>query len=105
MAKPRHHVLVCTNTRPTEGPRPSCGGLEIFDELKSQVALAELGAEIMVTRTHCLKHCSRGPVVVVHPENVWYGSVTRSDVAEICASHLANGQPVTRLLMPDIPWE
>jgi (2Fe-2S) ferredoxin len=59
----------------------------------------------MVNRTSCLKHCSQGPVVAVQPDNVWYAGVTPVDVPEILSNHLEKGQPVERLLMPDIPWE
>jgi (2Fe-2S) ferredoxin len=34
---------------------------------------------------------------VVYPEGVWYSFV---DNTEIVDSHLKNGQPVTRLIMP-----
>ena len=61
--------------------------------------------EVLVTRTGCLKHCSRGITVAVHPDNAWYAGVTPADLSEICDSHLRDGQPVTRLEMPDIPWE
>jgi (2Fe-2S) ferredoxin len=105
MPRPRRHVLVCTNTRPAENPRSSCGGQGLFDELRAAVAQGGLGAEVMVSRTFCLKHCSKGPVVVIHPDDVWYSQVTSADVTEICESHLTNGVPVDRLLMPDIPWE
>ena len=105
MPKPRHHVIVCTNTRPPESPRRSCAGQTLFDELKAAVAQAGLAGEVMVTRSFCLKHCSRGPVIVVHPDDIWYSGVTSEDLAEICESHLTNDRPVERLLMPDIPWE
>jgi (2Fe-2S) ferredoxin len=60
----------------------------------------------MVNRTYCLKHCSRGPVVAVQPDNVWYAGVTDADLAEICDAHgEGGGREVERLRMPDIPWE
>jgi (2Fe-2S) ferredoxin len=108
MPKPERHVLVCTNTRPPGLPRGSCGGegsQALFDELKLRVGDAGLADRIMVSRTSCLKHCSRGPVIAIQPDNVWYQAVRAEDLGEICESHLQGGQPVERLLMPDIPWE
>ena len=61
--------------------------------------------EVLVTRTGCLKHCSRGITLAVYPDNVWYAGVRTSDLDEILASHLVGGRPVERLSMPDIPWE
>jgi (2Fe-2S) ferredoxin len=106
--KPERHVLVCLNTRPPGNPKGSCGekGSEvIFDQLKAAVKARGLGGRVIVNRTNCLKHCSRGITVAVYPENVWYSGVSSADVEEICTSHLEGGKVVERLLMPDIPWE
>ncbi len=108
MPKPTRHVLVCTNARPPGNPKGSCGekGAEpVFDALKAMVKERGLASSVIVNRTSCLKHCSRGIAVAVYPENAWYAGVTSADLEEICASHLEGGSPVERLAMPDIPWE
>ena len=64
-----------------------------------------LRQRVIVSRTSCLKHCSRGITMAVYPDNVWYAGVTPADLEEICDSHLERGQPVARLFMPDVPWE
>lgn len=108
MARPERHVLVCTNTRPPGNPKGSCGekGSEaVVEQLKSLVRERGLGRKVIVNRTSCLKHCSRGITVAVQPDNVWYATVGQEEAAEICASHLEGGRTVERLVMPDIPWE
>lgn len=108
MPKPERHILVCTNTRPPGNPKGSCGekGSEaLFETLKSMLRERGLKGRVIVNRTSCLKHCSRGITLAVQPDNVWYGGVTGNDLEEICASHVEGGEPVDRLLMPDIPWE
>jgi len=108
MPKPERHVLVCLNLRPPGNPKGSCGekGSEaVFDALKAMVKERGLGDRVIVNRTNCLKHCSRGITVAVHPDNVWYGGVQQGDLEEIFESHLREGRPVERLSMPDIPWE
>jgi (2Fe-2S) ferredoxin len=108
MPRPQRHVLVCTNARPPGNPKGSCaekGSEGLFDDLKAMVKERGLGSRVIVNRTSCLKHCSRGITVAVYPENVWYAGVTRADLEEICASHLEKGEPLVRLFMPDIPWE
>ena len=108
MPKPRYHVLVCTNVRPADNPKGSCGpkGAEaLVDRWKSMIRGRGLDGQVIVNRTSCLKHCSRGVTVAVQPDNVWYAKVEASDLEEICSAHLENGRPVERLLMPDIPWE
>jgi (2Fe-2S) ferredoxin len=108
MPKPIRQVLICTNTRPPGNPKGSCGekGAEaLADALKARVREAGLEATVMVNRTSCLKHCSRGATVAVQPDNTWYAGVTEADLAEIVESHLQGGRVVQRLEMPDIPWE
>jgi (2Fe-2S) ferredoxin len=108
VAKPERHVLVCTNTRPPGNTKGSCGekGSEsLFEALKSMLRERGLKDRVIVNRTSCMKHCSRGITVAVQPDNVWYAGVTEKDLEEICTSHVEGGAPVERLLMPDIPWE
>ena len=38
---------------------------------------------VTVSSTACLKACDRGPVMVVHPDNVWYGKVDEEAIDEI----------------------
>jgi (2Fe-2S) ferredoxin len=108
MAKPERHVLVCLNARPPGNPKGSCaekGAEAIFDRLKGLVKGSDLADRVIVNRTNCLKHCSRGVTVAVYPDNVWYAQVTLENVDEIFDQHLGQGRPVERLSMPDIPWE
>ena len=108
MPRPERHLLVCLNTRPAGNPRGSCGekGSEaLFESLRKLVRERGLASRVMVSRTGCLKHCSRGPTLAVYPDNVWYAGVKADDLLEIVASHLEAGRPVERLRMPDIPWE
>ena len=108
MSEPERQLLVCVNTRPPGNSRGSCAeknSADLFHELKNLVSERGLANRVMVTRTYCLKHCSRGPVVAVQPDNVWYAAVKPEDLVEIVSSHLEQGRPVERLRMPDIPWE
>ncbi len=109
MPKPRIQVLVCTNEREAGAKKPSCGprgALELYRSLKDKVWDSGVGEDVMVVRTGCLKHCSRGTVVAIQPYNLWYQKVRLEDLDEIVEkSILGEGQEVERLSMPDIPWE
>jgi (2Fe-2S) ferredoxin len=108
MPKPARHVVVCANARPPGSPKGSCaekGAAHVVDRLKTLVRDRDLGERVIVSRSSCLKHCSRGVAIAVQPDNVWYAGVRAEDLEEICSSHLEEGRPVARLLMPDIPWE
>ena len=108
MSKPRVQVLVCTNERPPDAPKPCClarGSLAVYHRFKDRVKELGLRDEVMVVRTGCLKHCSRGITVAVWPHNYWYAGVTAEDVEEILQSSVLGSREVERLRMPDIPWE
>jgi (2Fe-2S) ferredoxin len=108
LPKPERHVLICLNQRLAGHPKGSCvekGAEALFARLKALVSERGLSDRVMVTRTGCLKHCSRGVVLAVYPENVWYAGVGEADLAEICDALLAGGLPLERLRMPDIRWE
>jgi len=108
LAKPERQVLVCTNTRPPGNPKGSCGekGSEaLAEQLKTMIKERGLGERVILNRTTCLKHCSRGISVAVQPDNVWYAGVRPEDLEEVYTSHIEKGCPVERLFMPDIPWE
>ncbi len=58
-----------------------------------------IGGEVFLTNTGCFGICEKGPIVVVYPDNIWYGSVTPDDVREILDTHIEGGKPVERLLL------
>lgn len=109
MPKPQVQILVCTNERPPEGPKPSCGprgSMAVYHRFKDRVKELGIRDQVMVVRTGCLKHCSQGITVAVWPYNLWYRKVTVEDVEEILqTSVLGAGREVERLRMPDIKWE
>lgn len=109
MPKPRIQILVCTKERPPEAKKASCaprGAVEVYLRFKDRVKELGLRDDVMVVRTGCLKHCSRGVTVAIWPYNLWYRRVTVADVEEILrVSVLGEGREVERLAMPDIPWE
>lgn len=108
MPKPAIQILVCVNDRGPDGPKPSCAqhdGLAVYQRLKDLVKERGLRDEVLVTRTGCLKHCSRGTTVAQWPDNVWYGHVRVEDAVEILDAAVNGEGPVARLLMPPGPWE
>ena len=109
MPTPEVQILVCVNDRPPGAPKPSCaprGALEVYRRFKDRVRELGIRDRVMVTRTGCLKHCSRGITVAVWPWNLWYQGVTLDDVDEILErTVMGAGGAVEALRMPDVPWE
>ena len=85
MKKPSYHILVCSSYRNSGEAlgvcsRKGAGGLiQYFME-----EAADRGIDAVVSGTGCLNLCDKGPVIVVHPQNIWYGGITtESQVDEI----------------------
>lgn len=64
----------------------------------------ELYDKIQVTATGCVGPCSEGPTVLVYPEGVMYGGVSKGMVNTIIEEHLLGDKPVQSLLMPAELW-
>ena len=105
MPKPKNHVLICTNQRPEGHPRGSCfqkNSMGVWQKFADILNQKQAFDTVMVSGVRsCLGPCQMGPIVVVYPDGVWYGNVTEADVEEIFESHLINGKPVERLILPD----
>lgn len=104
MPKFERHVFICTNQRDASAPRGSCthdGKGELHGLFKEKMAAAGLKNSVRANKAGCLEQCEHGPVVVVYPEQVWYGFVQPADVEEIVREHLVGGHPVERLVLPD----
>ncbi len=103
MSKPsiyHKHLFICTNQRPANAPRPSCGeahGLELVVAFKKAINDLKLQVPIRAQKSGCLDLCEQGPTVVVYPDGVFYGNVQLSDVEEIVQEHILNDRPVERL--------
>ncbi len=80
------------------------GALDLYRALKDLVRARGLREEVLVTRTGCLRHCSRGPTVVIWPGNLWHGGVTAADASDLLDAALA-GRALDRRPMPPGPWE
>jgi (2Fe-2S) ferredoxin len=107
MPVPRMHWIVCTNDRGAQSTKPCCAhrnGLAVYQKLKDLVRERGLKEEVLVTRSGCLRHCSRGVTVAVWPSNHWYGGVRAEDVALLLEAELA-GEHASICSMPEGPWE
>jgi (2Fe-2S) ferredoxin len=97
MNKPNHHIFVCSSSRINGQQKGFCfskSAVDIVNNFMEEVQ--DRGLEIMVTNTGCFGICDKGPIVVIYPEGIWYGSVTPDDVEEIMDA-LEEGTEVKRL--------
>lgn len=86
MEKPKYHIFVCTSSRLTGENKGFCiqkNGAEIIQAFNEEIMDRDLDSEVMVTNTGCFGLCSMGPIVMIYPNQIWYGKVTVDDVEEI----------------------
>jgi (2Fe-2S) ferredoxin len=87
------HVFVCTHGEYC----PFDGSADVHRLLKDGVASLGLKGRIRVNKAGCFNQCGNGPMVVVYPENVWYGAVTPEKAGRILREHIAGGLRVADL--------
>ena len=88
------YVLVCGGTGCT-----SNHSVEIIEELKKCIDAAGKNDEIEIIQTGCQGLCAKGPIMVVHPGNVFYQEVRPDMVDRIFEQHILGGTPVDEYLM------
>lgn len=88
------HVFVCTGGSVCT----SDGSPAVYSRLKERVKEAGMAAKVRINKAGCMAQCGHGPMVVVYPENVWYGRISVGDADEIFRNHLVEGRPVERLV-------
>lgn len=104
MSRYQRHVFVCINERPAGHPKGCClekGSAAVRDTLKSELNKRGLSGVVRANNAGCLDACEHGVSLVIYPEAIWYGHVTKDDVAEVIDRTIINGEVIQRLLIPD----
>ncbi len=105
MPNPKVHFLTCANQRPQGHPRGCCadkGAMGVMTAFGQRMQETQKFSTVMVSAVRsCLGPCASGPVVVVYPDNVWYGNVTAENALQIFDSHVNEGKPVEALMLPE----
>jgi len=88
------YVLVCGGTG-----CQSNHSVEVMDELRKLIDAAGKKDEVQIIQTGCQGLCAKGPIMVVHPGNVFYQEVKPEMVERIFNEHILGGTPVDDYLM------
>lgn len=84
MNKPQHHIFVCASFRAGGDPKGIChkkGGTDFLAYIENE--LTDRGmSDVLVSSCGCLKACDHGPVLIVYPENQWYGNIAGEDAID-----------------------
>jgi len=85
----RNHVCICGG-----GGCQSSGCDEIRRCLEAEMQRLGIQDEIKVVVTGCMGLCSMGPVMIIHPQGVFYCNLKPEDIPIIVQKHLYEGTPV-----------
>jgi NADP-reducing hydrogenase subunit HndC len=79
------------------------GSAKVTQMIKEELKTSGIDAKVFpgIKTTGCQGFCSRGPLVLIRPQGIFYQQVKPKDVPEIIQSTLIDNQPVKRLLYKD----
>jgi len=89
-------IAVCSSTGCS-----ASGAQAVLAAFKRELAEQGLEDKVLLKATGCHGFCERGPIVVIHPQEIFYQRVTEEDVPEIVSKTIINGELVDRLLYTD----
>jgi NADH-quinone oxidoreductase subunit F len=87
-------VTICAGT----GCR-GYGCMKVKDALEAEISKQNIKVEVRATG--CFGFCEKGPLVVVHPQKIFYQSVGEKDVADIITKTVMQGEVIEKLLYRD----
>jgi len=77
------------------------GAHEVETTFKEEIKKQKLEGKLGVRTTGCHGFCERGPLVVIHPQKVFYQGVKGTDASEIVGETIAKNKVLERLLYTD----
>ena len=77
------------------------GAETIVGVFREEIRKRGLEKSVDIRTTGCHGFCERGPIVLIHPEGIFYGGIKIRDIPEIVSETIINGKIVDRLLYRD----
>ncbi|MDY7034995.1 MAG: NADH-quinone oxidoreductase subunit NuoF [Thermodesulfobacteriota bacterium] len=77
------------------------GSREVAASIEEEIKKQGLSAEVDVRKTGCHGFCERGPIIVIHPEEICYLQIKPEDVPEIVSQTIKENKVIERLLYTD----
>ncbi|RKY01169.1 MAG: NADH-quinone oxidoreductase subunit NuoF [Spirochaetes bacterium] len=93
MEKYRSHIMLCTGTGCV-----SNGAFDIKNALERELRRHKLENEVLIVTTGCNGFCERGPIVVVHPGEIFYQRLKPEDIPYLVEEHFLKGRPVKKFM-------
>lgn len=81
-------VLICQSQACRKG-----GSVKVFSRFQAHPV-----ADVAIEPVGCLGQCGNGPMVLILPEQAWYGAVQPDEVPALVERHLQRGTPIRSML-------
>ena len=87
-------VTICAGT----GCR-GYGCIRVKEALEAEISKQNINVEVRATG--CFGFCEKGPLIVVHPQKIFYQQIKEKDVADIVTKTVIKGEVIEKLLYRD----
>jgi len=90
------HLLICGGTG-----CHATGSIAVMHVLKDEIAKQGLSEKFKVVETGCNGFCAMGPILVIHPDGIFYQKLTVEDIPGMIKDHFIDGKPIEKLMYKD----
>jgi (2Fe-2S) ferredoxin len=94
----RYHLFVCTDGKDCQCD--ASGSAELLAAIRGELAKRRLLAQVKITIMQCRQPGLAGPLLVVHPDGLWYSGLTAGHAARFVEEQIVKGEPWTPFLLP-----
>lgn len=97
--RPARHIFVCGDNDCRK--RADC---KLKKQLRRALAKHCPDHPVKIVETECLGKCDDGPIVALHPDNLWFAAVDKKTARAIVKRVIRSGKEVegARLLRPSL---
>lgn len=96
--KLRYHIFVCADGKDFCGCEAAGSGA-LLAALRQELARRRLVARCKITLMQCRQKGAAGPLLVVHPDGIWYQGLKAEDAAVFVEHQILKGEPLEAFVM------
>ncbi len=93
MERSRANLMLCGGTGCI-----ATGSLKVRDALVEELKKRKIEDEFSITLTGCNGFCAQGPILIVHPDEIFYEKLTPGDIPHLVEEHFIKGRPVEKFM-------
>ncbi|HEC97509.1 MAG TPA: NADH-quinone oxidoreductase subunit NuoF [Nitrospirae bacterium] len=93
MERYRVNVMLCGGTGCI-----ATGSLKVRNALLEELKKRKMEDEISITLTGCNGFCAQGPILIVHPGEIFYEKLKPEDIPYLVEEHFLKGRPIEKFM-------